>query len=172
MTDDRFAPVIEEVEFLIAETKEYESAGPHFKVLHRFQREGTDCLPGEEVALVSLVHRSREFPIRLSLALRVLFDYLARHRHLPQSSAQIQAGTRNDAFCVRHGANAEACAKQAPRISRRGVKEYIKRLRFALRAVFLEAGLKLNPYRVLSSEATESNQVVYRLRASIDWVHI
>jgi len=51
---------------------------------------GSDCLPGEEIVAVSLMYRGREYHLQLSLALRMLFDFLARHSRLPQSARQIE----------------------------------------------------------------------------------
>lgn len=168
----RFNSVVEEVELLIAERKYLTAAGPHFKILHRFRQSSHGCHPGEEVALVCLVHRSREFPLKLPLALRILFDYLARHHRLPQGAVQIEAGMRADAFCLRHGANAKSASKQTRKISRSAVKEYVKRTRYALGSAFVGAGINLSPLQVLVSEPTEGNEVTYRLKASTEWIHI
>ena len=168
---DNFAPLVEELDLLVVEIKELAAAGPHFRILHRFQEAVVDCAPGEEVTFVSLLYHSREYPLRLSLALRILFDYLARHR-LPQSATQIEAGIGTDAFYVRHGANAKTSSKLTRKISRRGVKEYVKRIRRALQNTFHEAGLRLDPSEVLVSEPTESNEVNYRLKASCEWIHV
>jgi|SRR5579859_464296 len=170
--NDKFAPVIDEVDLLVAEMKELEHAGPHFAILHRFNIQGTDCMPGEEIVNISLVHRGREFPLRLSLASRLLFDYLAQHRRLPQGAKQIQAGISTDAFYTNHAANAGSGEKQTRRFRDISIKEYAKRIRRALALAFLEAGLKLDPSAVLKSEKTETNHVNYRLKISAEWIHI
>ena len=46
-----------------------------------------------------------------------------------------------------------------------------KRIRAALQLAFREAGLELDPQRVLVSERTVGNEVGYRLRATVEWVH-
>jgi hypothetical protein len=168
----KFSPVIEEVDLLAAELNELEHVGPHFVVFHRFHMEGADCLPGEEIAKISLIHRGREFRVRASLASRLLFDYLAHRRRLPQSAKQIQAGITTDAFYASHGANAKSGKKQTRRFSHVSIKEYVKRIRRSLVEAFLEAELELDPKKVLISESTESNQVNYRLRISVEWIHV
>lgn len=169
--NDRFAPVIEEVEMLIAESSQLMAAGPRFHIVHRFHVPGTNCQAGEEVAVIWLIHQSRAYPLRLPLALRIFFDYLARHR-LPQSAAQIEAGIRRDSFASSHGANARTSRKQTRRIGSSSVKEYAKRIRQALGVAFSEAGLHVDPARVLLSESTVGNEVLYRLKAAVEWTHL
>lgn len=169
---DRFGSVVETVDLVLAEAHGLAVSGPHFKVVHRFREPGSNCLPGEEIAWVLLVFRSRECVLGLPLSLRILFDYLARNRRLPQSAAQIAAGLHFDAFSLRHGANARSGAKLTRRFSHSVIKEYVKRLRRALKVALEEVGLKLDPDSVLRSEPTVSNEVRYRLKASVDWIHL
>lgn len=162
--------LVEEIEFLEAEQRHLAAIGPRLKILHRFAKDG--CCPGEEIALILLIYPSREFPLALPLSLRILLDYLARHRRLAQSAAQIEAGVRADDFCVKHGANAKTARRLTRKISQSAVKEYVKRIRRALQGAFTESGLNLDPFKVLVSEATEGNEVRYRLRASVEWIHL
>jgi hypothetical protein len=50
-------------------------------------------------------------------------------------------------------------------------QQQIMRLRAGLRQAFRKAGLSLDPSRVLVSEVTLTNEVRYRLRASVNWQH-
>jgi hypothetical protein len=169
--NDRFAAVLEEIELILAEAAQLMESGPKFRVVHRFQQPGTDCRPGEEIASIWLIHRSREYPLRFPLALRLLFDYLARHRWLAQTASQIEAGIRRDAFSLRHGANVRTSREQTRRIHHSTVKEYVKRIRQGLQQAFAEAGLDFDPRSVLMSEKTMGNEVTYRLKASVTWLH-
>lgn len=169
---NRFAPVLHTVKVWLAGGKRLAALGPHFRVLHRFRQTGANCLPGEEVAWVLLVYRSRQIVLRLPRSLLLLFDYLARNHHFPQSASQIVAGLRTDPFYVKHASNVRTGTKQTRRFSHGAIKEYIKRLRRALQIAFDEAGLKLDPYSVLISEPTEGNEVRYRLRATVEWIHV
>jgi hypothetical protein len=169
---DNLTPVLDKVDLLIAEMKHLRSAGPHFRVVHRFRMPGSDCLPGEEIVAVSLMHRGREYHLRLSLALRILFDYLARHSRLPQSARQIELGIRADDFYKRHAANATGRTVLTRGIPRSFVRVYVKRLHRAFSLAFRDAGLRIDPGSVLISQKTVGNEVGYQLNASCDWIHI
>jgi hypothetical protein len=159
------------IDLLFAEMAELRSSGPHFRIYHRFRKPGTDCAPGEEILAVCLVHRGREHHLRLSLALRILFDYLARHSRLPQSATQIEAGIRADRFSAQHAATVMGSEKFTRSIPRSCVKVYIERLRSALEDAFHEAGFQMDARAVLLSQKTVMNEVAYRLKATFDWVH-
>jgi hypothetical protein len=171
-TNDEFADVTEIVELLLFELRALRAGRCRFRITHRFQDPGSDCAPGEEVAIVHLMSRGKEFRVRLSGSLLLLFDYLARHSHLPQTASQIVAGMRADPFFQRHGVNAASSVPQKRKISLSSMKVYIERLRTALEQTFREAHIPLDPYAVLVSEETSSNQVGYRLRATSEWIHI
>jgi hypothetical protein len=110
--------------------------------------------------------------LRLSLALRLLFDYLARLSHLPQSATQIEAGIRAERFYTQHASAVMGNGKFTRSIPRSYVRVYIERLSSALENVLGEAGLLTDPRAVLLSERTVMNEVGYRLKASFEWVHI
>jgi hypothetical protein len=167
---DDFAPIIEEIDYVLAEMAALKASGPCLHILHKLHEPGTDCCPGEEVAIVSLVYRAHEIIIRLSPAQSLLIDYLARCR-LPQSASQLEVGIRNDRFCARHGAKARTREKYARRIGRTSIKVHVERIRRALQDAFREAGVDLDPFQVLASETTTGNQVLYKLRAHVDWTH-
>jgi hypothetical protein len=167
----RFDPVIQEIEVLLAESAQLAASGPHFIILHRLWERGSNCLPGEEIAGIWLVYRGREFQLRLSLALRLLFDHLARRRWLAQSASQIESAMKADAFYARHGTNVRTSTRQTRRITRSAIKTYIQRIRKALRSAFEEAGVQVDSANVLASRPTEGNEIAYQLRATIAWVH-
>jgi hypothetical protein len=120
---------------------------------------------------VELVYRGRLYPLRLSLALRMLIDYLAQHSHFPQSASQIEAGMRTDPFYMNHGTNATFHNGLKRRISRSAIREYIKRLRLAFGLAFAEAGQALDPRQVIVSEPTVTNEIGYHLKATVEWFH-
>lgn len=165
-----FEPFIRALKLLAAERAEL-SSGPHFLILHRFWRRGTICTPGEAVAEIRFLNRQKQIPVPLSLRLMLLFDYLARHKTLGQNAGQIAAGMSADAFTQEHGAYAKSKLSLSRRVSRTAVKQQIMRLRAALRLGFRQAGLSLEPARVLASEQTTTNEIRYRLRASVLWKH-
>lgn len=167
-----FAPIIRGLKLLVAERAQLAAGGPHFSILHRFWRRGTICTPGEAIAEVRFLHRRKQIAVPLSLRLMLLFEYLARHNRLGQNAGQIAAGMSDDPFMQRHGDYARAKSSLRRRVSRTAVKTQIMRLRAGLRRAFQKAGLSLDPCRVLTSEETTSNEVRYRLRASVDWEHL
>jgi hypothetical protein len=170
--NDSFAFVIEEVDFLVAELKERATVGPHIKIVHKYRQPGSDCAPGEEIAVAYVVHRARESFIRLSCPLLSVFDYLAHHTRLPQTAPQIVSGLRADPFYQKQGANAYTRGQLTRKIGRSSIKVYIQRLRAALGQAFRDAHLQLDPYKVLVSEDTSSNMAGYRLRATFEWIHV
>jgi len=146
--------------------------GPRFCIHHRFWQPETICTPGEMIAEIRLQHRAREISVPLSSRLMILFDYLARHRHLGQCAEHIAAGLTVDPFSRRHGAYAKTSLKLNKGVSRTAVKQQVMRLRAGLRRAFRKAGLSLDPRRVLVSETTTTNETRYRLRASVSWEHL
>ncbi len=168
---DSLEPVIDGVDLLLAELRLLKSQGPHLRIVHRFREPGMLCAPGEEIVIVFLVYRGQRYALRLSLALRLLVDYLAKHAHFPQSASQIEAGMRADPFYLKHGTNAILHNGLKRRISRSAIKQYVKRLRLALGLAFRDAGLNLNPLHVVVSEPTLMNEVGYRLNATVEWFH-
>ena len=162
-------PVIYRAEALLLERSLLVSSGPRFRVIHRFRVTGTPCGAGEEVFAIFLLYRGREIPVSLPLALRLLFDYLGRHYQVGQSASQIAAGMRASSFYRNHAINSGEISRR--KISRSAVKEYVLRVRRALDTSFKQASLPLDPGLILVSEQTEGNEVLYRLRATVQWQH-
>jgi hypothetical protein len=170
--NDSLKSLMEEIEFVMAERKELSARGPSFRIVHRFRMPGSDCLPGEEIFAVFLVYRGCEYHLRLPLALRILFDYLARHSRVPQSASQIELGIRADDFYRQHAANGTGRWPVTRSITRSYVRTYAIRLRQALELAFQEANLRVDPRDVLTEPKTVGNEVGYQLRANCDWAHV
>lgn len=168
--NDELISIIEDGDALVAEIRELSSEGPHFRILHRFHRPGSCCARGEEVAGVYLVHQSREFWAKLSLALRMHFDHLA-HSRRSQSATQIEAGIRADRFDSHRRASAMGREDSTRTMPRSFVRVYIQRLRLALERAFDEASLLMDSRMVVLSQETVMNDVGYRLRATLEWAH-
>jgi hypothetical protein len=160
------------IRLIATEIRQLRSTGPNFLIIHRFRMPGTGCLPGEEIFAVYLVQHGRHYHLPLSASLRLLFDYLARHPRAPQSARQIELGILSDDFYAQHGDNSGQRGKVPRRISRTAVREYIRRLHQALELAFEDAGLGIDPARVLIVEGTVGNEVGYQLRASCTWTHV
>jgi hypothetical protein len=166
-----FAPVVEGIALLMAEKEQIEARGPHFQVIHRFREAGKRCGPGEEILVVYLIYRAKQYLVHLSCSLLLLFDYLA-HSRVPQTTSQIFAGMKADPFYQRHGANSTVRGRLTRKMSRSCLREYIHRIKLALKSTFREARLSLDPAEVLISHTISSNQATYQLRAKFDWIHI
>jgi len=166
-----FMPVVEGIDLLMAEREQLEASGPHFQIVHRFREPGTRCAPGEEILGVFLIYRAKRYLVRLRCSLLLLFDYLA-HSNVPQTTSQIFAGINADPFYQKHGANATERGRLTRKMSRSCLREYVQRIRMALKRTFHDARLNLDPFEVLISDSTSSNQAGYRFRAKFDWIHI
>jgi hypothetical protein len=169
--NDESDALADTVDLLLTELGVLRSSGPRFIIVHRFQEAGY-CAPGEEVAAVYLAHRSAEVVVPLSVTLRILFDFLAKHSRFPQSASQIAAAIAVDPFYRNHGANAPRAAKLDRKISRVSIKEFICRIRYALDAALRSANLAIDVKSILVSEPTMMNEVGYRLKATFEWIHI
>jgi len=143
----------------------------HFRIWHRFRVPGTDCAAGEEVAACFLLLSALVFYLPLSLTLRLVFDFLARHRHVPLGASQIAASFQAEPFYREHGCNALKSGALIRRVSKSSVRVYIERIRRALALSFREANLQIEPRDVLVSTETVTNEVGYRLRCPVEWVH-
>lgn len=170
-TLDRSHSILWGVDLLLAEQRRIASAGPHFIIVHRFRKPGTECAPGEWITDALFVYRAAEFPVPLSPTLLMVFDYLARH-HRSQSASQIAAGMRADPFYRNHAANAMSEQKLMTRkISRTCIKAYIQQICLALGKAFEDAKVQINPRLVLLSEETVTNHVRYGFKATFEWRH-
>jgi hypothetical protein len=164
--------VVNKVDLLAAEIAHLRTAGPHFRIVHRFRSPGViGCEIGEEAAAVFLVHRGREYQLRISLSQRLVFDFLARHSRLAQSTRQIEMGL-NAEFYTHHGMNAGGRVPVTRRIPRSSIKEHIRRLHQAFGWAFHEAGVAIDPRSVLIVQHTAGNEVVYRLKSTSTVTHM
>jgi hypothetical protein len=171
-SQNEFEPIVHGLKLLRAEFAELWLQGPRFIVVHRFWQPETVCTYGEAIADARLLHRGKAFSLGLSTRPLLLFDYLARHMCLPQSASQIVAGISVDPFCQQHGYHADLHENINKKLSRNAIKQQVVRLRAALRSAFRDAGLNIDPDRVLTAEEIAGNEVRYRLKASVEWQHI
>jgi hypothetical protein len=167
-----FQHVLRTADLLLSELERLERRGPAFTIVHSYRIgvDGAGCQVGEEVSRVILASRGEQIDLPLALSTRLLFDYLARTRHVPQNSVQIAAGMRLSAFYRWHGLNTGEVSSR--KICRSAIKEYVQRIRQALSVVLQQAALPLNPTHILVSQATSANEVQYQLCASVEWLHI
>lgn len=170
-TSEPLRPVIEEVEYLLAERRLLAAEGPHFIVTHGNHEHGTLCMPGETLEQVSMVCCWDEFPLHLSPAGLLIVDCLARYRRVSLTASRIARILASDPFYVQHGVNADGGGRKLVRPNRSSIKVHIQRIREQITKAFTETGITLDPYRILISETTDSNIVAYRLKASVEFRH-
>src|SRR5207244_10782842 len=96
---DKFAAVLDQIDLLVLEAKRLRALGPAFQIYHRSQ--GVGCCPGEELLLITLPHRSREFIVHLTTGPMLAFDFLWRTRR-PQRAAQLAIALARDPFSTQH----------------------------------------------------------------------
>ena len=163
------AVLLDAIDLVIAEMDQLQRDGPCFEIIHRYSQGG--CAPGEETNAIFLVHGGRFFQVPLSLAQRLLFNFLADHRRIAMDSSQIVSGLAGDWFYRDHAANSGY--RQFKKIRRPTVKVLIQRIREALALTFAKAKLRLDPRDVLRSCPAEgSKRVLYKLQAEIRWHHV
>jgi hypothetical protein len=167
----RLYSIVDTVDVLLLELNQLERSGVHFIIHHRYQVtvDSMQCGIGEEIAAVHLVLRNRKILLALPLSLLFFFECLARLRHIPQSATQIAASIRSSPFFRKHGLNSGILSTR--KISRSAIKVYVQRLRKALAIAFEAAGTPLSAEQVLVSQETVGNQVLYRLCATVSWIH-
>ncbi len=167
--NDKFAPVSEAVDLMLAEVDALMSGFLRFRIIHRFRIPATDCMPGEEVLAIILIHRRREYQLPLSPALLLLADYLLRHSRYAQTATQIATGIHAAAFYAEHAKNGQS--RRTRRIPRSAVKVYIRRLHRALALMLEVAKVPIDPERVLTKQKAVSNHVLYQWKAIVDVIH-
>lgn len=168
---EEFRPIVEEIDYLLAERRQKAVEHPRLVVDHGYHQPETDCLPGETVEQAYLAIGTKELPLHLSPTGLLIIDCISRHRWTPLSAAQIERILLSDPFYLRHGANALSGNGAAIRPKRASIRVYIQRIRVQLGEALGEAGMNMKPERILASETTDSNVVVYRLNAKVEIVH-
>lgn len=169
--DEHLRPIIEELDYLLAERRQLAAEGPHFIVTHGFHKLGTLCLHGETVERACLMYRWQEFPLHISPTGLLIVDVLCRYRRTLLTAARIEQIMLADLFYTRYGANRRGGHRSVSLPNRSSIKVHIQRIRGQMAKAFVEAGLSLDPGVVLISETTDSNIVVYRMKASMEFRH-
>jgi hypothetical protein len=167
----QFRQLAEEVSFVLALRRSLHACGVHLIVEHRNHERGTFCAPGEMVGAIWLGGIPEPVPLVLAPMSLILTDCLCRHR-MPITALRIEQIMKSDPFYVHYGTNIREGEHVIRRPDRRTVKVYVGRIREQMKEVFEQVGLSIDPRQVLTSEVTDSNVVVYRLRATVEVVHV
>ncbi len=160
--------LIEAVDIAVAKARLAAASRPRFVIVHQFSQ-GV-CAPGEEIASVHL-DDDRQLPqLSLVLAQRFVVDFLALNRGIAMDCLQIASGIGAGWFYRDHGVNSGM--RQTKKIRPATVKVLAQRIREAMNAGFVRAGLQFNAYDVLRGIPTEgSKMILYRLDAGVLWLH-
>jgi hypothetical protein len=166
-----FGQLLQEVDFVLAQRRHFRVRGPHFIVTHIEHVPDTKCLPGERVGDVALAWSPAPLSLGLSETSMILWDCLLRYR-MPLSARRIEEIMSTDPFYVDYAANRIGRGQVTALPDRRTVRVYVPRIWKQIERVFGDLGICRDPRQVLVSETTDTNVLVYRLRATSELVHI
>jgi len=120
------------------------------------QHSDTRSLHGPVIERVGVIVGAKEVTVSLGIKGLAIIDVLVRYKPSILSADQIERILRNDPICARLGVRRL--------IKRRVIRVYVHRLRMQLAHTFDEAGIAIEPKRLLVSEYTElANVRAYRL---------
>jgi hypothetical protein len=172
MSDRRsFGQLIEEVDFLLALRRHIQARGIHLIVTHLDHLPGTICAPGEIIGDISLGGSPSPTSLGLSQMSLLLMDCLWRYR-MPLSALRIEQIMNSDPFYVNYAVNQIGHDQIIAKPDSRNVRVCAPRIQKRMGAVFHQLGLRVDPLQILTSEPTDSNAIVYRLKATVEIVHI
>ena len=101
----------------------------------------------------------------------LMMDCFCRYR-MPLTAWRIEQIMNSDPFYVDHAANQIGHDKIITKPDSRTVRVYVPRIQRRMETVFKDRGLMVDPLQILTSEPTETNVIVYRLKATVEIVHI
>lgn len=140
-------------------------------VVHGYHQPETTCLHGETVEQAYLSFRGRDFPLHLSATGLLIVDCLCRYHLTPLTAVRLERILALDPFYRRLGANAPWAQPTTIRPRRDSIRVYIQRIRVQIGKALREAGVNVTPGKVLVSETTDSNVVVYQLKVGVEIRH-
>jgi hypothetical protein len=168
---DRLNQLIEEIDFIVAERRDLRVRGVHLIVTHLDHMPGTICAPGEMVGDVSLGGSTSPASLGLSHLSLLLLDCFCRYR-MPLTASRIEQIMNSDPFYIDYAANQIGFGQIIAKPDNRAVRVYVPRIQRRMETVFRDRGMMIDPLQVLTSGPTESNVTVYRLKATVEIVHI
>ena len=164
MNGDSVRRIVAEIEYRRARRIHQSRSLPRFIAVYINQHSNTRSLHGAVIERACFIVATREVPISLGLKGLAIIDVLVRYKPGILSAAQIERILRNDPICARLGVQRL--------MNRRVIKIYVHRLRMQLAHALDEAGITIEPKRLLVSETTELGNVkAYRLAMPCKVVH-
>ena len=165
-----FMPLVEEVDFVIAERRNLRARGVHLIVTHLDHVPNTPCFAGEVIGSISLGGQPMPAPFGLAHMSLLLMDCLCRYR-MPLSAAHIEEIMNTDPFYVEYATTRIGRGQVIAKPDRRTVRVYVPRIWKRMERVFQNYKIPLDPRKILTAETTDTNVVVYRLKATSEVVH-
>jgi hypothetical protein len=154
----RLMLLLEAMDLLRAEATDLAARGPTFKIFVR--RNAGKELRAAQLEGACLAHRAQDYPVRLGTRDLWFFYDLALHRR-GRTASQIAVDLRQNPFFAVTGPR----SRNPWRIARSSIRQYVKRVRMAMTATFIDALIGVNVECVLRSETTSGNETLYRLQA-------
>ena len=167
----QFCQLVEEVDFRLAHRRDLRERGVHLIVTHSCHIPGTLCAPGERIEDIALAGQPESFSLGLSPTSLLLMDCLCRYRR-PLTAQRIEQIMTTHPFYVQYAANGRARDQPAARPDRKTIRVYVPRIWSQMEKAFRCFGLSFNPEQILLVEDTDSNLLMYRLRATFEVLHI
>ena len=167
---ERLNHLVKEIEFVLAERRNLRARGLHLIVSHLDHAPGTICAPGEMIGDIYLGGLPIPTSLRLSQMSLLLMDCFCRY-HTPLTASRIERIMISDPFYVSYAANRMGDDQVFAKPDSRTVRVCVSRIRKQMEMIFQQLGLTLDPRQILISEATDSNVTVYRLKATVEFMH-
>ena len=168
-SDSRFNQLIQEVDFLLAEKRHLRERGIHLIVTHLGHVTGTLCAAGEWVGNIALGGLPEPLSFGFAQMSLFLVDCFCRYR-MPLTASRIEEIMTTDPFYARYGENGHNSIAALP--DRTNVRIYVPRIHKRMEQVFRKAAIDLDPRNVLVAELTESRILAYRLKATVEFLHV
>jgi hypothetical protein len=166
-----FAELVQELDVALAERRDLRQRGVHLIVTHLDHVPGTVCSAGETIGDIALGGFPEPIPLGLSHISHFLLDCFCRYR-MPLTASRVEEIMSTDPFYTNYAANRLGHNEAIARPDRNTIRVYIWRIRRQLDKVFQQLGLSLDPETILISEVTDTNVFVYRLKATVEFLHI
>lgn len=163
--------LVQEVECALAERRHLRARGVHLIVTHLHHIPGTLCAPGEIIGDISIGGLPEPVSLGLSHKSLLLTDCFCRYR-LPLTALRIEEIMNTDPFYLAYGSNRIGRSQTLARPDRNDVRVYIPRVRRRMEDLFRKIGLNVDSDQIVASEATETNVATYRLKATVEFVHL
>jgi hypothetical protein len=167
----RFYELREQLEFLLAKHRGQRARGLHLIVTHLDQAPSTLCAPGEMIGDIAIGGVAEPHSLGLSHMSLLLFDCLCRRR-MPLTAIGIEQIMNTDPFYVHYAANRIGGNPVIARPDRRTVRVYVPRIRRRIGIVLARLGLAIDPADVLISDQSESNVLTYKVKATVEVLHV